>query len=377
MAAFESAIAKGSAVFDQRRAEMLALVDQMRRVYGRAAALSEKRRPRFQERGQLTPRDRLSLLLDQGLPWLELYPFANYLAEDPDPETSVPGASVLAGIGFVSGARVMVLASDSGINAGAMGAMASAKMQRCMDMALRHKLPLIHLIESAGANLMTYTVEMWAEGGGLFARLARLSAAGVPTVAVLHGPSTAGGAYYPGMSDYVIGVRGWGQASLGGAALVKAATGEDADEEDLAGVDMHATVSGLVEYVAEDDAHALCLARQVVADLDWNAGMAPVFRPHAAPVLDADDLAGVVPVDYREAYDVRDVFARILDGSAFTDFKPGYGATMVCTKGAIHGHAVGILGNNGPIDNQGATKAAQFMQLCDQAGHPLVFLHNI
>ena len=200
----------------QDRAAMLALVDRLRAIEARAEAASEARRARFAERGQLTPRDRLAHLLDPGLPLLELFNLTGFLVDDPDPETSVPGASLITGIGFVSGVRCLVMVDDSGINAGAMTMKSVEKALGALDIALRQKLPFVHLVESAGANLMDYTVELWAHGGGMFNRLARLSAAGLPVITVLHGPSTAGGAYQPGLSDYVIGVRGNGMAALAG-----------------------------------------------------------------------------------------------------------------------------------------------------------------
>jgi geranyl-CoA carboxylase beta subunit len=246
-----------------------------------------------------------------------------------------------------------------------------------LSVALRQKLPFIHLVESAGANLMEYEVELWAAGGGMFHGLARLSAAGIPTVTVLHGPSTAGGAYQPGMSDYVIGVKKNGMAALAGAALVYAATGEVADEQELGGAQMHATVSGLVEYLAEDDAEGIAMARDLVARLDWNRRC--VVPPAAAfeePMLEPDQIAGVVPVDYRKPYDVREVVARFVDGSDFVDFKPGYGPGTVCLQARVYGQACGIIGNNGPIDPDGAAKATHFFQLCDQSGQPIVFLNN-
>ncbi|MCP5367721.1 MAG: acyl-CoA carboxylase subunit beta [Hyphomicrobiales bacterium] len=377
MSAFDSRLDTGGDEFAANRRDMLALMDRVHALKKRAEALSEKRRPRFEERGQLTPRERLIRLLDPGMPFLELFGLANYMVQDRDRETSVPGASTLAGIGFVSGVRCMVYVDDSGINAGASTVMSGHKIRACLDMARRHGLPFIHLVESAGANLMDYRVEQWAAGGGIFYRLALLSAAGVPSITVLHGPATAGGAYMPGMSDYVIGVRGRGRASLGGAALVQAATGEVSDEEELAGTDMHATVSGLVEYTAEDDAHALLVARDLVAKLDWNKDCPRRdARPYAEPRHDPDQIAGLVPVDYRRPYDVREVIARIVDGSDFADFKPRYGVSTVCVQAGVFGHAVGIIGNNGPFDTAGAAKAGQFMQLCDQADLPVVYLSN-
>lgn len=378
MARFQSKIESGTPEFAAKQAEMAVLIDQLSELNLRAATLSEKRRARFEERGQLTPAMRLSHLLDPGMPWLELYNMANYLVTDPDPKTSVPGGSAIAGIGYISGVRMMVFVTDSGINAGASTPRTTQKMRACLDLSMRHKLPFIHLVESAGANLRTYDVESWANGGGTFRRLATLSAAGIPTFAVLHGPSTAGGAYYPGLSDYVIAVKGRGAASLGGAALVKAATGEEADPEQLAGAEMHATVSGLVEYLAEDDADAIATARDIIARLDWNRHCsAPPVRSYAPPVHSPDEITGVASVDYRKPYDVREVVARIVDGSDFDDFKPGYGVSVVCLQGSVMGHACAFIGNNGPIDTQGATKAAQFIQLCDQADIPLIFLHNV
>ncbi len=378
MTVFQSKISAHTDTYIRNRADMLELVETLRAIEARAAALSEKRRPRFVERDQLTPRERLSHLLDPGMPFLEIFNLTNFLVEDPDRNTSIPGASTIIGIGFVSGVRCLVFVDDSGINAGAMTAGSWDKSLGALKIAAKMKLPFVHLVESAGANLMKYEVELWAHAGGMFNRLARLSAAGIPTFAVLHGPSTAGGAYQPGMSDYVIGVRKNGMAALAGAALTRAATGEVAEDADLGGAEMHASISGLVEYLADDDAHGIQMARDLLARLDWNAHCAaPPCRDFDEPVYDPDEIAGVVPVDYRKPYDVREVIVRIVDGSDFIEFKPRYGVSTVCIQSNIFGYACGIIGNNGPIDPNGATKAAQFMQLCDQANLPLVFLNNI
>ena len=377
MSVFRSRIDANEPVFAENRTEMLVLIDKLRGLEHRAAELSERRRPRFEERGQLTPRERLSGLLDPGLPFIELYNMANYLVDDDDPESSIPGASMICGIGFVGGVRCMVIVDDSGINAGASTTTSVNKALGVLHLAMTQKLPLIHLVESAGANLMQYTVELWANGGGMFHGLARLSAAGIPTFVVLHGPSTAGGAYQPGMSDYVIGVRKNGMAALAGAALVKAATGEVAEDAELGGSEMHASVSGLVEYLAEDDAHGLEIARDLMARLDWNAACPkPGPCSFSEPRYSPDEIAGVVPVDYRKPYDVREVVARIVDDSDFVEFKPRYGVSTVCIQARIFGQACGLIGNNGPIDPAGATKAAQFFQLCDQSDMPLIFLNN-
>jgi len=377
MTQYRSRIDPGSDSFVANREEMLALVKKLRDLERRTHDLSERRRPRFEERGQLTPRERLSGLLDPGLPFLELYNMANYLVDDQGPDSSVPGASMICGIGFVSGVRCMVFVDDSGINAGASTTTSVSKALGVLRVAQEQRLPLIHLVESAGANLMQYTVELWANGGGMFHGLARLSAAGIPTIVVLHGPSTAGGAYQPGMSDYVIGVKKNGMAALAGAALLKAATGEVAEDAQLGGSEMHASVSGLVEYLAEDDNHGLEIARDLIGRLDWNAACPrPEPRSFGEPVFSPEEIAGVVPVDYRKPYDVREVVARVVDGSDFIDFKPRYGVSTVCIQAEVFGRPCGLIGNNGPIDPNGATKAAQFFQLCDQSNLPIIFLNN-
>ncbi|PHR56450.1 MAG: acetyl-CoA carboxylase carboxyltransferase subunit [Robiginitomaculum sp.] len=378
MTIFRSKISTGADGFKKNREDMLALIDKLRGLEERAEKFSAKRKPRFEQRGQLLPRDRLKHLLDPGMPFLELFNMASYLVDDTNPDTSLPGASSISGIGFVSGIRCAIMVSDSGINAGASTVMSADKAIKVLDFALKHKLPLIHLVESAGANLMAYQVEQWAVGGGLFNRLGRLSAAGIPTFVVLHGPSTAGGAYLPGMSDYVIGVKKNGMAALAGAALVQAATGEIANPDELGGVEMHATISGLVEYVAEDDAHGLQICRDLVARLDWNKNCETLPSPDVeTPLYDIAELAGIVPVDYRKPYDAREVIARLVDGSDFLEFKSGFGVTTVCVQAKIMGHAVGVIGNNGPFDPDSAAKATQFFQLCDQQDLPIVFLHNI
>ncbi len=363
--------------FITNRAAMLAAIDALRALEARAENRSEERRARFLERGQITPRERLARLLDPGLPFLRLHSLAGYLADSDDPEKSIPGSTFVAGIGFVSGVRVMVVVDDSGINAGALSPMAIQAMLSLQNIALRQKLPFIHLVESAGANLMNYKVDDWAHGGTIFANLARLSAAGLPVISVLHGPSTAGGAYMPGLSDYVIGVKGNGMAALAGSALVFAATGEQARDADLGGAEMHASVSGLVEYLAEDDVHAMELTRRVVARLGWNKGIVQgATSEFEAPLYSTEELAGVVPKDLKTPYDARELVVRLVDGSDFDEFKPNFGAATLCLQASVHGHAIGILANNGPIDPAGANKATHFIQACEQAGTPLVFLQN-
>ena len=378
MAVFESKLDKKSDAYAKNRADQLEKLAHLRGLEQRAVDASERRRLRFEERGQLTPRDRLARLLDPGMPFLTLYNMASYCVDDKNRETSVPGGSVLAGIGYVSGARVMIVVDDSGINAGAATEMGFRKSLEVMRIALKNKLPFIHLVESAGANLMTYKVELWAHGGSVFYMLAKLSAAGVPTLTVLHGPSTAGGAYMPGMSDYNVGVKHNGMAALGGAALVQAATGEVADERKLGGTEMHAAVTGLMEYLAEDDAEGILQIREVVGRMGWNEHCpTPPEREFDEPIYDADEILGLVPTDYRVPYDSRELIARLVDGSDFTEFKARFGPNLVCTQASIFGHPVGLVANNGPMGPDEAAKGAHFFQIIDQANVPLIFLNNI
>ena len=322
MSIYKSKININSENFEKNKNEMIALVEKVHSIQGRAEKISEKRRPRFVERGQLTPRERLSALLDPEMPFVELYNMISYLVDDDDHKTSVPGGSIIAGIGFISGVRCLVFVDDSGINAGALTAKSIDKALGCLEISMKQKLPFIHLVESAGINLMNYTVEFWARTGGMFYGLAKLSAAGIPTIAVLHGLSTAGGAYQPGMSDYVVGVKKNGMAALAGPALLKAATGQVAGNEELGGSEMHARVTGLVEYLADDDNHAIEITRDIIEKLDWNSKCEkPKDLSFSKPIYDESEIAGIVPVDYRTPYEVRELIARIVDGSDFIDFK--------------------------------------------------------
>lgn len=375
MAIFTSQISTSSDTFAQNRRGMMALIEQMRQLEARAEQASAKSKARFDQRRQLLPRERLARLLDPGTPFLEIGNMAGYLRDSDNRDRSIPGAGVIAGIGFVNGVRAMIVATDSGINAGAITEIGGAKMTRCQDIALENKLPFIHLVESAGANLLEYRVQLFIQGGALFQKFAKLSAAGCPVITVLHGSSTAGGAYMPGMSDIVIGVRGRGQAFLAGPPLVRAATGEIAEADALGGAEMHATVSGLVEHLAENDGDGIRLAREVVAKLNWETvgNLPPTFAP---PRYDPDEIAGIVPLDYRQPYDVKEVIARLVDGSDLLEFKSRYGSQTVCVQANIHGMACAFIGNNGPIDPDGATKATHFIQLCCQSNTPLIFLQN-
>ncbi|NNU44109.1 acyl-CoA carboxylase subunit beta [Ramlibacter montanisoli] len=360
-----------SALALQRREAMLARIQALRALEQRSADKSAEARPVFDKRGQLLPRERVGLLLDPGEPYLPLCSLAGYLQDTREAESSVPGGGMIAGIGFVRGVRCMVVASDSGIDAGAIQAMGLDKILRVQELALQNRLPFIHLVESAGANLMRYRVEGFVQGGALFRNLARLSAAGIPVITVQHGSGTAGGAYMPGLSDVVIMVRGRSRAFLAGPPLLKAATGEVATEEELGGAEMHSAVSGLGEYLAEDDRHALGIAREVVAR---TGGAQP--RPKLESDPNKEDLLTLMPSNLREPVDMREVMVRLVDDGSLLEFKPLYGAATVCAQGSIAGHAVGFISNNGPIDVPGANKATHFIQWMCQLGQPIVYLQN-
>ena len=364
----------GSEAFAANRDHMLGLIEQWRAIEARTRAASARAQPLFDKRGQLLPRERVARLLDPGIPFLELSTLAGWLQDAADPDTSVPGGGSICGIGVIAGTRVMLVADDAGIDAGAMQPRGIEKLQRAQDIALENRLPFVHLVESAGANLLNYKVEQFIHGGSAFYRLARLSAAGLPVVAVVHGSSTAGGAYMTGLADHVVMVRGRARAFLAGPPLLKAATGEVATDEALGGADMHATVSGLAEYVADDDAHALGIARELVGSLGWKPEASWPDGP--APKFDANELLGLFAADMKKPVEMRHAIARIVDASDFLEFKPDYGPATVCGYAAIAGFRIGIVTNNGPLDPAGSTKVTHFIQSCCQAGLPIVYLQN-
>ncbi|MEJ8810370.1 carboxyl transferase domain-containing protein [Variovorax ureilyticus] len=377
MATIESTISPGGEAFKANREGMLALIERVHRYEQRTVNTSAKSRERFEKRGQLLPRERLSLLLDPGTPFLEISSLAGLGLDNPDMEKSVPGGGVIGGIGWVSGVRVMVNASDSGIDAGALQPMGIPKQMRMQELALENKLPYVQLVESAGANLMTYKVEEFVTGGNLFRNLARMSAAGLPVITVTHGSSTAGGAYQTGLSDHIVMVRGRSRAFLAGPPLLKAATGEIATEEELGGAVMHTAISGLGDYLAEDDRDAIRIAREILAHIDWNRDMPQEpsrrFKP---PRYDAEELLGIMPMDHKRPVDMKQVIARIADDSEFLEFGENYGSATVCGHIKIEGLPLGIITNNGPIDPAGATKATHFIQACCQAKTPILYLNN-
>lgn len=377
MAVFKSKVNPNSDGFKKNRKEMLALIGKLNELNARAPAISASKKLKFDKRGQLLPRERLARLLDPGMPYLEIGNLAGYLLDTTKEEKSIPGSSIMCGIGYIKGTRCVIITDDSGIKAGSLTTAGGYRLQRGQEIAMEQNLPFVHLVESAGGDLINYTVEEFVMGGTLFANLARLSKQGIPVLSILHGSSTAGGAYMPGLSDYVVAVKGNGKAFLAGPPLLKAATGEIATAEELGGAEMHASVSGLAEYLAENDAEAIVMMREIIERLDWNSRCPkPVTRPYLEPVLEPDEIVGIVPVNYRTPYDVREVIARVVDGSDFSDFKPRYGVSTVCVQSEIFGYRCGIISNNGPIDPDGATKAAQFIQLMDQADTPIIFLQN-
>ncbi|MGE5622838.1 MAG: acyl-CoA carboxylase subunit beta [Bacillota bacterium] len=376
MPAIETRIVPQSETYQKNRAALLEQVEQLRALERRTRDKSAASRERFEKKGKLLPRERLGRLLDPGAPFLELSTLAGFGLDKPDPAKSIPGGGVVAGIGYVSGVRAMIAVDDAGIEAGAVQPMGVEKFQRAQQIALNQKLPFIHLVESAGANLLNYKVETFVLGGSGFYWLARLSAAGIPVLTVVHGPSTAGGAYMPGLSDYVVMVRNQGQAFLAGPPLLMAATGEVASEEELGGAEMHATTSGLAEYLAEDDADALRIARELMAALDWNRDLPPDVRHYEPPRYDAEELLGIASTDHKKPLDMREVIARIVDGSDFLEFKPDYGPATLTGHAAICGTRIGIISNNGPLDPAGANKVTHFIQACCQSGTPLLYLQN-
>ncbi|NBX20773.1 MAG: acyl-CoA carboxylase subunit beta [Betaproteobacteria bacterium] len=377
MPALCSKINPRSDAFAANTQRMQGLLAEVQRLQHMVIAESESKREKFEKRGQLLPRERVARLLDRNSPFLELSRLAGLNMHDDDGKKAVLGGGSIIGIGTVAGKRCLISVNDSAVKGGTVAPMGLKKALRAQEVALQNKLPVIYLVESGGANLM-YQSEIFVEGGRSFANQARMSAAGIPQISVVHGSSTAGGAYLPGLSDYVVLVRGRSSIYLAGPPLVKAAIGEDCTDDELGGAETHAQVTGLGEYLTEDDAHAIALTRELMDKINWDT--APHAPAHgagfAAPFFDEQELMGIVPADEREPYDVREVIARLVDGSDFLEFKAGYAPEMMCGHARIEGRLVGILGNNGPIQPAGSTKAAQFIQLCDQSGTPLLFLQN-
>ncbi|PSJ24235.1 acetyl-CoA carboxylase carboxyltransferase subunit [Streptosporangium nondiastaticum] len=352
------------------RASMLERLAAVEAEHARAlAGGGEKYVTRHRARGKLLARERVELLLDPDTPFLELSPLAGWGSD------YAVGASIVTGIGVIEGVECVITANDPTVRGGASNPWTLKKALRANEIAYANRLPVVSLVESGGADLPSQK-EIFIPGGGLFRDLTRLSAAGVPTVAVVFGNSTAGGAYVPGMSDHVIMVKEQAKVFLGGPPLVKMATGEESDDESLGGAEMHASVSGLADHFAVDERDALRLARRVVARLNRRKAH-PDPGPAAPPLYGEDELLGVVPGDLKVPFDPREVIARVVDGSDFDEVKARYGGSLVVGWARLHGYPVGILANaQGVLFSEESQKAAQFIQLANQRDVPLVFLHN-
>ncbi|WP_414638349.1 carboxyl transferase domain-containing protein [Actinomycetospora sp.] len=352
------------------------LVDDLRSTLARVRLGGpERSRSRHVERGKLLPRDRVDALLDPSSPFLELSPLAAYGMYD----DAAPGAGIITGVGRIAGRTCVVVANDATVKGGTYYPMTVKKHLRAQEVALQNRLPCVYLVDSGGAFLpqQDQVFPDREHFGRIFYNQATLSAAGIPQIAAVLGSCTAGGAYVPAMSDEAVIVRNQGTIFLGGPPLVKAATGEEVTAEELGGGDLHARTSGVVDHLADDDAHALSTVRDIVDTLPPDP--APPWERRAAepPAQDPAGIYDVVPVDGRSAYDVREVISRLVDGSRFTEFKPEYGTTLVTGFARLHGHPVGIVANNGVLFRESALKGAHFVELCDQRGIPLVFLQNI
>jgi 3-methylcrotonyl-CoA carboxylase beta subunit len=374
--AIKSNVDTASPEYRANEAAMRALVAQL---HARRATAGQGGPPRSRERhlsrGKLLPRDRVMTLVDPGAPFLELSPLA---AEDMY-EDQIYAAGLITGIGRISGRECVIVCNDSTIKGGTYYPMTVKKHLRAQEVARENRLPCIYLVDSGGANLPQWT-DVFPDRehfGRIFYNQATLSAVGVPQIAVVMGSCTAGGAYVPAMSDETIIVRNQGTIFLGGPPLVKAATGEVVSAEDLGGADVHAKKSGVADYYAENDRHALALCRRIVATLNTKKSIDIALATPAEPKYDAGELEGIVPVDLKKQFDVREVIARLVDGSEFDEFKALYGSTLVTGFAHIHGIPVGILGNNGILFSESALKAAHFIELCCQRRIPLLFLQNI
>lgn len=384
MSIIETRLDRRSDVFARNRAETLEQLKVVEELLAEAArGGGEQETARLRKRGKMPLRERISMALDPDSPFLEISPLAAWRSN------FNVGSGFVVGIGVISGVECVILGHDPSVRAGAFNPFNSKKLMRGLQIARTNRMPYVQFVESAGADLrgdsgdgdpeaaIRREVGHFAESGRLFYEITELSKLRIPTVSIVFGASTAGGAYQPGMSDYNIFIRGQSKVFLGGPPLVKMATGEDANEESLGGAEMHTQISGLGDYLAEDEMHGIQIAREVISHLNWRKfGPGPSLAADP-PLYDPEDLLGLVGLDLRQPFDIREVIARIVDGSRFEEFKPLYGPTLVTGWASIHGFPVGILGNNGALMSESSEKAAQFIQLCNQIDVPLLFLHNI
>ncbi len=375
MPVIESVIDTHSSEFQANREAMLSYIEEFRAIEKKVIAKADEAKEKFHKRGKLLPRERLNLLLDRGAPFLELCSLAGYKMHD-DKDGSMAGGGIIAGIGYVEGVRSLIVLNNSAIKGGTISPAGLDKSLRIQAIAMENKLPVVTLAESGGANL-NYATDIFVLGARGFANQARMSAAGIPQITVVHGNATAGGAYQPGLSDYVVTVKGKAKMFLAGPPLLKAATGEIATDEELGGAEMHCQTAGTAEFLAEDDADGIRIARNIMTSLPWNEQLpATPTKSWQPPLYDAEELLGIVPSESKKPYDVREIIARIADGSEYLDFKPEFDNQTVCGFLKIQGHSCGIIGNNGPITAKGAVKAAQFIQLCEQSNIAILFFHN-
>jgi acyl-CoA carboxylase subunit beta len=371
MTVLRSSVDTTAPAYQQNRAALLQRLDELAVEHAKAlAGGGPKYTDRHRGRGKLLARERIELLLDPDTPFLELSPLAAWGTDYP------VGASMVTGIGVVSGVECLVSANDPTVRGGASNPWTLKKSLRGNEIALRNRLPVVTMVESGGADLPSQA-EIFVPGGQVFADLTRLSAAGIPTVALVFGNSTAGGAYVPGLCDYTVMVKRRAKVFLGGPPLVKMATGEESDDESLGGAEMHAKVSGLADYLAEDERDALRIGRRIVARLGWRKLGPGPSEPADDPRYDPEELLGIASADLRVPFDPREVLARMVDGSRFDEFKPAYGRSLVTGWASIHGYPVGVLANaHGVLFSAESHKATQFIQLANQIGTPLVFLQN-
>ena len=381
MPVLESQLKPRSAEFQANVAAMRLLVQDLNAQIAKAAlGGGEAARAKHTARGKLLPRDRIQMLLDPGTPFLELSPLAAMgLYRDRDGSDSAPSAGVICGVGRVEGIDCMIICNDATVKGGSYFPMTVKKHLRAQEIAQQNRLTCIYLVDSGGANLPTQD-EVFPDRehfGRIFFNQANMSAQRISQIAVVMGSCTAGGAYVPAMSDETIIVKNQGTIFLGGPPLVKAATGEVVTAEDLGGGDVHTRLSGVADHLAQNDLHALALARQAVSHLNHKKPVQAAVAPPRAPLFAAEELYGVIPTDTRKPYDVREIIARIVDGSEFHEFKPRYGTTLVTGFANIEGMPVGIIANNGILFSESALKGAHFIELCCQRKIPLVFLQNI
>ena len=372
----ESHINPADEQFQANAAHNRALADELReRLAVVQQGGGERYQQRHQEQGKLFVRDRIDRLLDAGSPFLEIAPLAGWeLYED-----ATPSAGIVTGIGRVSGLECMIVANDATVKGGTYYPMTVKKHLRAQQIALENRLPCLYLVDSGGAFL-PMQAEVFPDSddfGRIFYNQAQMSATDIPQISAVMGSCTAGGAYVPAMSDEAIIVKGTGTIFLGGPPLVKAATGEEVSAEELGGADVHTRLSGVADHLAEDDDHALEILRDIVATLNRRKSVPLDVKPSAEPLYAADELYGILPTTFRETYDVREVIARLVDGSEFREFKANYGTTLVTGFSRLEGYPVGILANNGVLFSESALKGTHFIELCTARGIPLLFLQNI